>query len=409
VGQGSPEQERPAGPGSWDGDDGGLGIYVHVPFCERVCPYCDFAVVAERKLASGTRDRYVTALLADLEMGAVRFAGRRLETLYFGGGTPSLLPPESLARLIDAARALFEGPPALQEITLEVNPSSTERSRLAAFREIGIDRLSLGIQSFSDTVLRRLGRAHRAEEGRRTLEAARAAGFENLSLDLIFAAPDQRLADLERDLDEALRFAPEHLSAYELTVEAATPFALAERRGQLRRADEDEVAEMFLRIEERAAAAGLARYELSNYARPGFEARHNSRYWARRPVLGIGLGAWSCEPPCEGAPYGGRRVNLRELGAYLERALAGRPPEARVEILEPREARAEAIFLGLRRREGLEAAAFERDFAGAPRAFFAAPLDLLTREGLLEESREGDLRLTARGRLLADSVFEHFV
>jgi oxygen-independent coproporphyrinogen-3 oxidase len=409
VGQGSPGQQHPAGAGSRDGDDGSLGIYVHVPFCERVCPYCDFAVVAERKLAEGAGDRYVEALLAELEIGAARFAGRRLETLYFGGGTPSLLPPESLARLIDAARALFGGPPALSQITLEVNPSSTERSRLAAFRELGIDRLSIGIQSFSDTTLRRLGRAHRAREGRRTLEAARAGGFEKLSLDLIFAAPDQRLADLERDLEEALRFEPEHLSAYELTVEATTPFALAERRGQLRRADEDEVAEMFLCIEERAAAAGLARYELSNYARPGFEARHNSRYWARRPVLGVGMGAWSCEPPREGAPYGARRVNLRELGAYLERALAGRSPEDRVEILEPREARAEAVFLGLRRREGVEAAAFELAFDGAPRVFFAEPLDRLTREGLLEESGEGDLRLTARGRLLADSVFEHFV
>ncbi|MBW2272665.1 MAG: radical SAM family heme chaperone HemW [Deltaproteobacteria bacterium] len=407
--QGNLRPQGPARSDPRDGDDGSLGVYVHVPFCERVCPYCDFAVVAERKLAPGAPDRYVAALLTELEMGAARFAGRRLETLYFGGGTPSLLAPESLGRLIEAARSRFGREPAPLEITLEVNPSSLERSRLRSFREAGIDRLSIGVQSFDDTVLRRLGRAHRAGEARRTLEAARSAGFQNLSLDLIFAAPDQRLVDLERDLDEALSFAPEHLSVYELTVEAATPFALAERRGQLRRAGEAEVVEMVRCIEERSAAAGLARYELSSYARPGREARHNSRYWARRPVLGIGMGAWSCEPPSEAAPYGARRVNPRDLAAYLERVEAGQPPEARVEILEPREARAEALFLALRRREGLAAAAFALDFGAAPRAFFAESLDRLTRGGLLEESPEGNLRLTERGRLLADSVFERFV
>ena len=388
--------------------DASVGVYVHVPFCERVCPYCDFAVVAARPLAMEPERRYVAALRRELDARRGAFAGRRLASLYLGGGTPSLLRPESVAELVRAVREAFGGE-ASDETTLEVNPSTLERERLAGFRAAGVTRLSVGIQSFDDTVLRRLGRAHRAEEARLTLAACRAAGFAAISLDLIFAAPGQTLAGFERDLDEALGFAPEHVSTYELTIEAGTPFATAAARGRLVRPDEELVLAMQERAEARLRAAGLRRYELSNYARLGFEAVHNRRYWERRPVLGLGVGACSYDPPDADAAFGVRRANRRELAGYLQCVEQDRSPEAEpAERLDAATARGEAMFLGLR-AGGVDAARFEGDFGAPPQGFFRAQIEALSEAGLLDEAASGDLRLTARGWQLADHVAAYFV
>jgi len=386
----------------------GVGVYVHVPFCERVCPYCDFPVVATRALGSELEDRYVEALVGELALRRQAFAGSELASLYFGGGTPALLRPESVARLVAAVRETFPAPGEV-EVTLEANPSSLERERLPGFRAAGVNRLSLGIQSFDDGVLKRLGRAHRADAGREALRAAREAGFANLSLDLIFAAPGQDLPALERDLAETADFAPEHVSTYALTLEAGTPFAKAAARGRLELPDEDLAAAMMERVAARLEAAGLSGYEISSFARPGFEAVHNARYWQRRPVLGLGQGAWSTDPPGPGAPFGVRRANQRSLGAYLTALATGGGAEAEAEVLAEGVARGEAAFLALRTRHGLAAAAFAREFGAEPRAFWRAEIDALCERGLLRESAAGDLALTAPGRLLADSVFEHFV
>jgi oxygen-independent coproporphyrinogen-3 oxidase len=386
-----------------------VGIYIHVPFCVRVCPYCDFAVVGVRSLAPDVEDRYVDGLLRELEMRRPAFAGRRLVSLYLGGGTPSLCRPESIGRIVWAVGEALPCPePA--EITLEVNPSTLERRRLPAFREAGVNRVSLGVQSFDDQVLKRLGRAHRAGEARRTLRACRDAGFAALSLDLILAAPGQTLAQLGRDLAEALDFGPEHLSSYELTVEAGTPFATAAARGQLALPGEEEVVAMLERLAARTEAAGYERYELSNYAQPGFESVHNRRYWQRLPVLGLGAGAFSTDPPEEETPFGVRRSNLRAPGAYLARVEAGESAEAGpAEVLDAATARGEAMFLSLRTRRGVDAAAFAAEFGGPPRGFFDAEIEGLLAQSLLREGAGGDLRLTHRGRLLSDSVFAHFV
>jgi oxygen-independent coproporphyrinogen-3 oxidase len=386
-----------------------VGVYLHVPFCERVCPYCDFAVVAARRLAPASEAAYVEALRAELALRRPAFAGLTLETLYLGGGTPSLLTPDSVGTLLAEVRRAFPPGAGPLEVTLEVNPSTLERERLPAFRDAGVNRLSIGVQSFDDTVLRRLGRAHRGEEARRTLRAAREAAFENLSLDLIVAAPGASAQSLERDLDQALDYAPEHVSAYALTVEEGTPFALAARRGQLALPDEDAAAEWLERVAERLEAGGLERYEISNFARPGRASRHNRRYWERRPVLGLGVSAWSSEPPSADFPHGARVGNLRELPAYLERVGAGRTAEAAPpEALGPAVQRGEVMFLALRTRRGLQAAAFAAEFGAPPRAFFAAPIERLRAAGLLEETEQGDLRLTRRGVLLSDSVFAEF-
>ncbi|HEY5658998.1 MAG TPA: radical SAM family heme chaperone HemW [Myxococcota bacterium] len=381
-----------------------MGVYVHVPFCERICPYCDFAVVAARPLAEAPASRYVDALLRELDRRRATFAGRRLASLYLGGGTPSLLEPGAIARIASAVREAF---PGTGEVTLEVNPSSVERSRLPGFREAGVNRVSVGVQSFDDETLHRLGRAHRAEEGRRTLEACRRAGFEAVSLDLIVAAPRQTLAGVARDLTEAIAFGPEHVSVYELTIEAGTPFARGEARGQLQRPDETEAIRMLECVEARLGGAGYLRYETSNYARPGWEAVHNRRYWERRPVLGLGVGAVSTDPPSSEHPFGVRRANPRRLEDWLAAVEGGIPVPC--EVLSAPVARAEAVFLALRTARGLDAARFTAEFGAPPRGFFAGAIEELVGAGLLAEGPGGDLELTPRGRLLADSVAEHFV
>jgi len=415
--------------------DPSVGVYVHVPFCERVCPYCDFAVIGTPELPAAQETRYVDALLHELaarspayrdpspvERGAddpsrdpaaqpraADARGRRLASIYLGGGTPSLLTPESIARVIEAIKAEFpsDGP---VEVTLEVNPSTLERSRLPDFRAVGVNRVSVGVQSFDDAVLKRLGRAHRVEEADLTLAACRSAGFPAISLDLIFAAPGQRLAGVEADLERALAFGPDHVSTYELTIESGTPFALAASRGQLPLPDEREAIAMLETLEDRLRAGGFVRYEISNYARPGFQAVHNRRYWERQPVLGLGVGAFSTEPPSAAAPFGARRSNVRDLRTYFDRIAQRRPPAAGpTEVFDAATARGEAAFLALRGSRGLLAAEFEAEFGQPPRAFFAAAIDRLVAAGLLDEPETGDLRLSARGRLLADTVFAEFV
>jgi oxygen-independent coproporphyrinogen-3 oxidase len=386
-----------------------VGVYVHVPFCERVCPYCDFAVVAARPLSAEGEAGYVSALLRELASRRDAYAGSRLASIYLGGGTPSLLTPNSIGRLIDETRGAFESSDAL-EITLEVNPSTLERSRLVAFREAGVNRVSVGVQSFDDRILQRLGRAHRVEEAHRTLAACREAEFSAVSLDLIIAAPDQALGILEADLDAALRFGPDHISIYELSIESRTPFALAARRGQLSLPNENTAVAMLEIVEKRLCAAGFDRYEISNYARAGFEAIHNHRYWDRRPVLGLGVGAFSTAPPSPEAPFGARRSNVRDLSTYLSRIDGRRPAtDGPDEIFDAATARGEAVFLALRDTRGLRAESFADEFGASPRKFFGPAIDQLVGAGLLDESANGNLRLSTRGRLLADTVSAEFV
>ncbi len=388
-----------------------VGVYVHIPFCERVCPYCDFAVVAARSIGEDVERRYVDAVLRELDQAAPAFEGRALASLYLGGGTPSLFRPAALERIRAAVERRFEAvaSPEGVEITLEVNPSTVERERLPGFREAGINRLSVGIQSFDDAVLHRLGRAHRAEENHRSWRAAREAGFENLSLDLIFGAPGGSAQQLERDLELAREARPEHVSIYQLTVEPQTPFDLAQRRGQLALPSEEESVEALERIVAALDGAGLPRYEVSNFARPGFESRHNQRYWSREPVLGLGVGAVTNEPASEEAPFGLRRSNRREWKGYLEGVEAGRGAAAEVEVLDAPMARGETVFLGLRRARGLSARSFAAIFGASPRHYFGPEIEELLAAGLLDETPAGDLSLTARGWLLADSVAERFV
>jgi len=394
-------------------DDGRVGVYVHLPYCERICPYCDFAVVAARRLPRALEDRYVANVATELAARRSDFAGRALASLYFGGGTPSLFRPESIAAVVAAVRAAFPPPdgPGRPEVTLELNPSTLERDRLPGFLAAGVDRLSIGVQSFDDRALKRLGRAHRAAVALDTLDAARSAGFANISLDLIFAWPGQSLDALDRDLDQMIDLRPEHVSTYELTYEPDTPFGRALASGRLGRFDDDLAAEMIEHVERRLGSAGYARYEISSYALDGRFSRHNARYWRRLAVLGVGMGAHSFDPRTDRAPHGLRRANPRTLDAW-ERAVEADPGRAGVEeALSPATARGEAMFLGLRERGGICAARFEAEFGAPPRAHFGAEIEIAIARGWIEEgaSAPGDLRLSAAGRLVADSVAALFV
>lgn len=394
-------------------DDGRVGVYLHLPFCERICPYCDFAVVLAPTLAPERETRYVDALCTELDARRSDFAGRALASVYFGGGTPSLFSPRSIGLILEKVGQAF---PRFDldeelEITLELNPSSVLQARLPGFRAAGINRLSIGVQSFDDIQLKRLGRAHGAEVARQTLTAARAAGFDNLSVDLIFAGPSQSSSDLQQDLDELLDWRPEHISTYELTFEPETPFGRALAAGTMTACDEDRATEMIQQIESQLAVAGYDRYEISNYARGGARSQHNARYWQRQAVLGLGMGAHSTEARSLDHPHGARRANPGKLEDWFSRVEANAECVGERERLSVQTARGEAVFLALRQREGLSARVFQAEFGGPPRAFFEAEIEAVRLRGWIVEGEPaaGDLRLTVTGRLMADSVAAEFV
>lgn len=373
-------------------------LYLHVPFCRLVCAYCDFVTVGGRRAEI---PRYVAALGAEL---AVRPAPGELATVYFGGGTPSLLPAAAVDRLVRQALDTWRSHADRLEVTLEANPSDRERPDWAGLRAAGVTRISLGLQSLDDRDLATLARGHTAREARSAFAAARAAGFENISVDLIYGIPGQDRDTWRRTLRAAVELAPEHVSLYGLQLALAPdewagparPGALAWRRRLAARLDDGLAADQYLVAEELLDAVGYRHYELSSWSRPGYESAHNGAYWARRPYTGIGAGAHSFD--------GERRSwNERDLDAYLAAAEEGRSPVVGEERLDRATAAFEAIALGLRRVDGLSRAAYAAEFGDDPVAEHPDAVATQVARGLLEV--DGDrLRLSASGRLLANEV-----
>ncbi|MBV9882976.1 MAG: coproporphyrinogen III oxidase [Sphingomonadaceae bacterium] len=364
-----------------------LALYVHWPFCVSKCPYCDFNSHVRETV---DQDRWRGALLADLAHEARELPGRRLGSIFFGGGTPSLMPPSTVAALIEAAEAYWGFAPEI-EITLEANPSSVEAARFADLAAAGVNRVSLGLQSLDDAALRFLGRAHDVAEGLAALETAQRV-FRRVSFDLIYALPGQSDAAWASELERALSFGTGHLSLYQLTIEPGTRFAALAAKGELVPADPDESAALYELTAETTTAAGLPAYEISNHARPGEESRHNLAYWRYLYYAGIGPGA-------HGRRNGCATQRHRKPENWL--AALGRNGHGIVEekAIGAREARVEALLMGLRLAEGVACAPDDLEMDAVARLSAAG---LLAYDG-------ARLTATPRGMLLLDAILAEVV
>ena len=391
-----------------------FSVYLHLPYCAKRCPYCDFNTYVVHQIPE---DRYVDSLLREVAHAAslAEWSGRRVATVFFGGGTPSLFSPASIGRLLGAIDDAW-GIEADPEITMEANPGTLEGSaeeRLADFRAAGLTRLSFGVQSFNPKHLATLGRIHSGDEAVNAIAAAGRAGFENVSCDLIFGVPGQTLDEWKADVARAIELGTGHVSAYGLTYEEGTPMTGMKKAGMITAADEDTELAMFRHAREAFAAAGLAQYEISNYARPGRESRHNLAYWTWGDYLGLGAGAHGfaasgqsgdgmpTSDQSDGEPSWGRRyANIRLPELYMS-AGPGRW-HATEESLTREMAMAEYLLVRLRLARGIDEAEFERRF-GATIDEAAPSLAGFVAAGLLAR-RDSAILLTARGLEVADDV-----
>jgi oxygen-independent coproporphyrinogen-3 oxidase len=386
-------------------------LYLHIPYCQAKCPYCDFNSYAAARWPEA---EYTGALVRELEHYGARPEWRGpIDTIFFGGGTPSLFAPESIGRVVETVHTLWpdDGRQAAAgrrqpepEITLEANPGTITRGTLRGFRNAGINRISFGVQSFHPRHLKTLGRIHDQHEAIAAIETARAAGFANVNLDLIFAVPGQTLDEWDADLRTAVALGPDHLSVYNLTFEAGTAFHTLRAKGELRQAPEEIEVAMFNRAQEVLAAAGYRHYEISNYARPGFACRHNLNYWRGGAYIGVGAGAHGFSPH---PPSGRRWGNEKNPTVYIARVSQQGHARASEEALTLAQARGEFVFLNLRLRDGFDAGAFADRFGTEFLAAFPHAASL--REDGLLTTDESRWQLSARGLMLADSVFATFL
>lgn len=375
------------------------GIYIHIPFCRARCSYCDFATGT---YSGPLAERYVRATAHEIRtFPALENEAREADTIYFGGGTPSLLSPAQVETILEAVNERFRIS-ADAEVTMEMNPGTLTPDILREFRRLGVTRASFGAQTFDDEELRQLGRTHTAEDVRLTIKYLREAGFDNVSFDLIAGLPRQTLAAWARNLHEALQLRPEHLSFYLLEVHEGTPLADQIRRGRLPLPDDDLAAEMYRLMLERACAAGYEHYEISNLSLPGFESRHNSKYWLGHPTYGFGCSSHSFD--------GSRRrwSNERDALRYTELIEAGRTPVVENFELSQQDVEAEAIFLGLRLLRGINLREHRARFGVDLGTERADDLARLSEAGLIELT-DDLLRLTSTGALLSNEVFATFV
>ncbi len=372
-----------------------LGVYVHVPFCRSLCAYCDFPRTVYRPHLAR---RYVDALIREIEIRSrlPSVARAEVDTVYFGGGTPSCLPLPLLSRIVKALttnlRLLSE-----VEFTLEANPESATHELLRQLRRLGVNRLSLGAQTFDRRILRLLRRRHEPEQVEEAVRGARRAGFENLNLDLIYGLPGQTLEGFKRDLEKALSLSPQHLSLYALSVHPETPLGRWVDEGKVSLPSDDEVADMYEWALSRLEGEGFVHYEISNFALPGFECRHNLKYWLNRPYLGLGAGAWSYL-------NGWRRGNVSKVDEYIERIEKGLDPADKAERPSLLRRASETLILGLRLTKGYDLSLLTRRYGSGTLSCFLPELEELAKEGLLRmEGRRAVL--TVRGMLLGNRVW----
>ena len=377
------------------------GVYIHIPFCERLCPYCDFAVSVQVDIP---HDEYTSAVVEELRRRRKELDGHQVATVYFGGGTPSLLAPEKLAELLAEVDELFAVDDQV-EVTMEANPNQVTAANLKAWREIGIKRLSIGCQSFQDRHLKALRRNHGGEQARQAVEEALAV-MDRVSIDLMFAGPSQPQEEWEADLDVMQQLVADngldHVSGYNLTIEPGTAFWIRRKRGTVVTPDHETATTMLERLVSACKEVGLERYEVSNFSVPGGESKHNSSYWRGRPYLGVGVGAHSLVVLSDGAAR--RRANPKRYKKYME--TNGEPEE--VEELAPVEHLAERLFTGARTTLGIDFVALRQQFGDSvDEAHFdeiKAVLDDLVRRKWMTCDAGGVFRPTSRGLNFSDSL-----
>ncbi|MEO8286763.1 MAG: radical SAM family heme chaperone HemW [Chloroflexota bacterium] len=382
-----------------------VGLYLHVPFCESKCIYCDFNSYAHME---DKFEPFVGAICADIECGISRFlpgeiedGGATISTVFFGGGTPSVLQPEQIGRILSAARRRYTIVPNA-EISMEANPGTITLEKFEGYLRAGVNRLSMGVQVLDDAMLKKLGRIHTAEGALDSYRLARQAGFDNINLDFIYGLPGQDLAHLDLMLDRLLAVdpLPDHLSCYSLIVEEYTPLYVGVQRGLIKVPGEDEVADMYELISERLAAAGYAQYEISNFSL-GKPCAHNLVYWHDQRYAAFGPGA---------SGYWGdtRYTTLLGPADYITRVAEGETVMTNLDAVTREVEIGEFMMLGLRLNEGISRSEFRRRFDVEVESVFQADLDQMYSFGLLEQV-DGSIRLTPRGRLLGNEVFERFI
>ena len=369
-----------------------LSIYIHIPFCAKKCFYCGFF---STPYTARNADQFIDALRIEAACLARSFSDRQFGTLYLGGGTPTVLSSHQLTTVVSIIRSNFKIAPGA-EITVEANPHSGSEPLFQALRKCGVNRLSIGVQSFSDRLLTTLGRPHRAEQARDAFQSARRSGFKNIGIDLIYGIPGQTPDDWSQTLDNAITLRPDHISAYSLSLDEGSDYQQKAASGSFYLPDDDTVAKLYDTGVECLTAAGCIHYEISNFAQPGFECRHNLNYWRRGEYLGLGPGAWSF--------IGARRSrSVPDLKSYCTGLQSGFSITAEEEMLGPTEAELETLMLGLRTRNGIELARIAGEFGSLRRDRLLTLAAPMIDSGLLQ-NEAGRLFLTDRGMVLSNEV-----
>lgn len=387
-----------------DREYGKRGLYIHVPFCRSKCPYCSFNSVA--CVDPSEHRKYLVALECEARLLAAHewTAHQTFASLFIGGGTPTILSGRNLSGLVQTCLDIFPfasskgvGP----EVSVEMNPNTVDGDTLAAIRDAGVNRLSIGMQAMDDTLLINIGRSHTVAEARDSMRLARTIGFDNISIDLMYGLPGQQLQQWERTLEQALEIGPDHISAYALTVEKKTPFDLREQRGELLLPAEDEVAAMADITEQTLGQAGYARYEISNYARPGFGCIHNINYWQNGSYIGLGAGAVSC--------FSGMRTrNFDNPSTYIRMIMAGRFPYVEAECLDRDSRFRESVIMGLRMIDGVSIKDLEKRFGLTPQQYYGELLNRFVQQGMVA-IEAGKMRLTRKALPVANQILAELV
>ncbi|WP_408011710.1 radical SAM family heme chaperone HemW [Pseudalkalibacillus sp. A8] len=372
--------------------------YIHIPFCEQICHYCDF----NKFLIQGQPvDDYLDAMELEIKKLLEAYPAKAIETFYIGGGTPTALDDEQLKRMLEIVTTHLQPTDQNIEFTVEANPSVTERNKLQILKNAGANRLSIGVQAFQDTLLSALNRNHRREDVARMIHEAQAIGFENISIDLMFGLPGQTLEMFKESVSLALQLNVPHISAYSLQVENQTVFGIRDKKGELSLPGEEKESVMFEYLIDTLKQKGFFQYEISNFAKPGYESKHNRVYWKNEPYYGIGAGA-------HGYLDDIRYENVKPLPHYIRKIREDALPQRIVTRLEEKDRMEEEVFLGLRKMDGVNKETFYKKYNLHIEDVFSEQIDKLTAQGLLVNDTQS-IRLTNRGLFLGNEVFQEFI